>query len=251
MIVSKSTAESAESNPRPFVDRPHKWNEVLISKDGKRLTRKQILDYYKRNEKKIWRYLEGQTVMVIIAVKRNEFVRRRHLVGDRFIKLTKLKGIEDPSSFEYWIHRRVVEFHPTLMSKTTPILWLDLDMHTTRGAQARKKLLSKMRRALPRLKSVFKEMDVRRVYVYSSGTDGGFHLEGDLEKPKNVDVLRRRFTKRLAEVFAGDDTFTTGLAKSGQIRLDTTTLHRLGSLRAPYSMTVMGMPKKPIKGTGT
>ena len=245
--VRKDKRARAKSNPKPFFDRPHKWNEVLISKGGKRLTRKQILDYYKRNEKKIWPFLQGQTVMVILAVKRNEFVRRRHAADNRFIKLTKLKGIDDPNSFEYWIHRRVVEFHPTLTAKTTPILWLDLDMHTTKSEKVRKKLLAKMKRAVPTLKKVFREMGVKRVHVYSSGTAGGIHLEGDLERAKNVDALRRRFTKRLAEVFEDDDAFTTGLAKSGQIRLDTTTLHRLGSLRAPYSMTVMGTAKKPIK----
>lgn len=245
--VAKDKRARAKANPKPFEDRPHRWDEVLIAKDGKRLTRKQILDYYKRNEKKIWPFLKGQNVMVILAVKRNAFVRRRHAADNRFIKITKRKGIDDPNSFEYWIHRRVVEFHPTLMSKTTPILWLDLDMHSTKSAQARKKLLAKMRRAVPTLKKVFKEMGVRRVHVYSSGTAGGFHLEGDLDKPKNVDALRRRFTKRLAEAFADDDSFTTGIAKSGQIRLDTTTLHKLGSLRAPYSMTVMGTPKKPVK----
>ncbi len=237
-------------NPKPFMDRPHKWDEVLISKDGKRLTRKQILDYYKRNEKKIWRFLDGQYVMVILAVKRNEFVRRRHTAGNRFIKLTKLKGIDDQNSFEYWIHRRVVEFHPTLMSKKTPILWLDLDMHSTRGTQARKKLLAKMKRAVPLLKKIFKEMGVSRVHVYSSGTSGGIHLEGSLAKPQNVDVLRRKFTKRLAEAFSEEDSFTTGIAKSGQIRLDTTTLHTLGSLRAPFSMTVTGSSKQPLR-TGT
>lgn len=244
--VEAAVRKDRRSNPRPFFDRPHRWDEVLISKGGKKLTRKQILDYYKRNEKKIWPFLDGQTVMVILAVKRNEFVRRRHGADNRFIKLTKLKGIDDPNSFEYWIHRRVVEFHPTLTSKTTPILWLDLDMHTTKGDKARKKLITKMKREIPKLKKVFREMGVRRVHVYSSGTTGGIHLEGDLEHPKGVDALRRRFTKRLAEVFEDDDTFTTGLAKSGQIRLDTTTLHKLGSLRAPYSMTVMGAVKKPI-----
>lgn len=237
----------SESNPKPFERRPHDWDEVLIDKGKKKLTRKQILDYYKKNAKKVWPYLEGQTVMVILAVKKNEFVRRRHAPDGAFIKLTKLKGIDDPKSFEYWINRRVVEFHPTLTTKSTPIVWLDLDMHTTKSAQARKKLLAKMRRAIPKLKKVFREMGVKKTYVYTSGTDGGFHLEGDLDSRKDVDKLRRAFTKRLAEVFADDPAFTTGIARSGQVRLDTTTLHKLGSLRAPYSMTVHGAPKRPIR----
>lgn len=237
-----------EKNPsKPFFDREHNWKEVLIDKDGKKLTRKQILDHYKRNEKKIWRYLDGQTVMVILGIKRNQFIRRRHGPDGRFIKLTKLKGADDPQSFEYWILRRTIEFHPTLTSKTTPILWLDLDMHSTKNKEARKRLLGKMKRAVPQLKTAFRKMGVKSIHVYSSGATGGIHLEGDLSKPQSVDPLRRRFAKLLSEMFKDDDAFTIGIAKSGQIRLDTTTLHRLGSLRAPYSMTTAGSSKKPIR----
>jgi len=245
--IADSKISRAEKNPRPFNTRPHDWDEVLIQRRGKKITRKQIRDYYKRNVKKIWPFLKGQTVMVIMATKKNNFVRMRHGPDGRFIKLTKLGGIDDPKSFEYWINRRVIEFHPTLTTKSTPLLWLDLDIHTTKSAQARKKLLAKMRREIPKLKQVFKLMGVKKVHVYTSGTEGGYHLGGDLPRAKPVDSLRRRFTKVLAEVYADDPTMTTGIAKSGQIRLDTTTLHTLGSLRAPYSMTIGGTVKKPVK----
>lgn len=235
-----------KDNPRPFEDRPHEWGEVLIQRRGKKLTRKQIRDYYRRNQDKIWPFLEGQTVMVIMATKKNHFVRMRHGPSGKFIKLTKLKGINDPKSYEYWINRRIVEFHPTLTTKSTPILWLDLDIHTTKGEKVRKKLLTKMRREAPKIKQVFKEMGVRNVRVYTSGTEGGYHFEGNLPKPMAIDPLRRRFTKALAQAFEDDPTMTTGIAKSGQIRLDTTTLHKLGSLRAPHSMTTSGTTKKPV-----
>jgi len=240
--------DKTQDNPsKPFFDRKHDWKEILIAKDDKQLTRKQILEYYKKNEKKIWPYLENQTVMVILAIKKNQFIRRRHGPDGKFIKLTKLKGPEDPRSFEYWILRRTVEFHPTLMSKVTPILWLDLDMHSTKNKDTRRRLIAKMKRAVPHLKMTFRKMGVKRVHVYSSGTSGGIHLEGNLAKPQAVDPLRKRFVKLLAEMFREDKTFTTGVAKPGQIRLDVTTLHRLGSLRAPYSMTTVGYSKKPIR----
>ena len=232
---------------KPFRSRHHNWDEILIQRRGKKLTRRQIRDYYKRNEKKIWPFLQGQTVMAIMATKKNTFVRMRHGPSGKFIKLTKLEGIDDPQSFEYWINRRIVEFHPTLTTKSTPILWLDLDIHTTKSDKARKKLLAKMRREIPKLKKILKEMGVKRVHVYTSGTEGGYHFEGNLERPKPVDALRRRFTKVLAEAYAEDPVMTTGIAKSGQIRLDTTTLHRLGSLRAPHSMTTGGTVKRPVR----
>ena len=253
MIVSKKSArrlrqvEYFKRNPKPFLDRAHDWGEVLISNKNKTLTRKQIFDYYKKNEGKIWKYLDGQTVMVILAIKKNTFILRRHAGDNSLIRLTKLKGIDDPNSFEYWINRRVVEFHPTLMSKRTPIMWLDLDIHSTKAPEARRKLLAKMRAAVPILKKVFKELGVRDVQVYSSGKSGGYHLEGNLAKPTDVDVLRRKLRAKLDNAFSADSTFTTGRAKPGQIRLDTTTLHKLGSLRAPYSMTTAGFPKLPVR----
>lgn len=233
-------------NPSAFENREHDWSEVLIERKGKRLTRKEIRDYYKKMRKKIWPFLEGQTVMVIFAPSKNNFVRRRNDPSGRPIRLTKLEGIDDPKSYEYWIHRRVIEFHPVLTSRSTDLIWLDLDMHETKSKASRKRLMSAMKHAIPRLKKVFRDLGVNKVYVYDSGTDGGIHLEGMLSKKQNVDILRRRLRKALDEEFSEDDLFTTGRSKAGQIRLDTTTLHRLGSLRAPYSMTVSGKAKRLV-----
>lgn len=233
-------------NPKSFGARNHDWGEILIERKGKKLTRKKIRDYYKRVQKKIWPFLEGQTVMVIFAPSKNTFVRRRNDPSGKHIRLTKLEGIDDPKSYEYWINRRVVEFHPVLTSKMTDLLWLDLDMHETKSPKLRKRLLGAMKRSVPKLKKVFNRLGVKKVYVYDSGTDGGIHLEGMLPKKRNVDTVRKELRKLLDDVFEGDEMFTTGMAKSGEIRLDTTTFHRLGSLRAPYSMTVSGKTKKRL-----
>ncbi len=231
---------------KPFLDRKHDWNEVLIQKGNRKFTRKQILNYYKRNTRKIWPFLEGQTAMVYIAPKKNEFVLRRKGPSGEYIKLTKLKGIDDPHSYEYWINRRVIEFHVVLTKETTPIIWADLDMHSTTSPQARRRLLGKMKRAVPRIKKVFKKLGVVRAFAYSSGEDGGVHVEGQLSRPKNVDKIRQELTEMLRVEFEGDKIFTTGLAKKNEIRIDTSTLHKLGSLRAPWSFTRTGSSKKRI-----
>ncbi len=227
-----------------FESKSHYWNEVLIEHDGKRLTRGQIRDYYKSIQSKIWPFLKNQTVMIIFSPSKNVFVRRRKDPSGQHIRLTKLEGIDDPKSFEYWINRRVIEFHPVLTSKMTRLLWLDLDIHQTKDGALRKRMLYKMKSIIPKLKKAFVKMGVHKIYVYDSGTGGGFHLEGMLPQKRNVDVARKQFSKILNDIFFDDDDITTGLAKSGQIRLDTTTFHYLGSLRAPYSMTVTGGVKK-------
>ena len=238
-------AKRPKKNPRPFASRTHDWKEVLIQAEGRRVTRGQIRDYYWKNRKKIWPFLEGQTVLVVMAPRKNDFVLlRKRGSDDKYIKLTRLDGIDDEKSFEYWISRRVVEFHPVLAGKKTPILWLDIDIHATTGVKAAA-LRAAAKKAFPKMRGVMRQFGVSKIYSYDSGI-GGYHLEGPLSAPRGVDKLRKDFTVALKEAFADDPTFTTGIAKSGQIRLDTTTMHTLGSLRAPYSFTVAGGAKKRI-----
>ena len=243
--VAASRVKRPEENPRPFASRTHDWKEVLIQKDGKRITRRQIRDHYWKNRKKIWPFLEGQTILVVMAPKKNEFVLiRKRGSDDKYIKLTKLDGIDDERSFEYWINRRVVEFHPVLTGKKTPILWLDIDIHSKTKA-GRTPLRAAAKKAFPKLRKIMRQFGVVKVYAYDSGIDG-YHLEGGLKIPRGVDKLRKDFTAALTAAFADSPIFTTGIAQPGQIRLDTTTMHTLGSLRAPHSFTVAGGTKKRI-----
>lgn len=235
-------------NPsKSFSDREHNWKEVLIHKGRKRFTRKQILKHYEDNRKKIWPHLKNQMVMVIIAPSKNRFVRRRKTGSspETYIHLTKLDGIEDPKSFEYWINRRTVEFHPVISGASTDRLWVDLDMHKTKNKANKASLLRKMKASAPKIKKVMRSMGVSRPIVYNDGA-GGIHIEGKLVRKKNVNKLRRDFRAALSAAFEDDPVFTTGLAGTGQIRLDTTTLHRLGSLRAPYSFSISGEKKVPL-----
>lgn len=238
--------KTLQKNPRPFLEREHDWKEVLIQKGRKKITRKQICDYYQKNRKKIWPYLKDQMVMVMLAPSKNKFVRRRKTGSpEKYIHLTKLDGIEDPHSFEYWINRRTIEFHPVISGAMTDQLWVDLDMHKTKSKTKRAELLRKMKKAAPKIKKVMRKMGVARPVVYDDGA-GGIHIQGKLATKKNVNKLRRDFRAALSTAFEDDPVFTTGLAKTGQIRLDTTTLHKLGSLRAPYSFSVEGKNKAPI-----
>lgn len=234
-------------NPSPFDARPHNWDEVLIRKGSVCKTRGQILGHYMKHRKDIWPFLKNQHVMVVFAPSKNKFVRRRNGPDGEFIKLTKLKGVDDPRSFEYWIKRRVIEFHPTLMSKRTQLAWVDMDAHESKSDAAMKKALRKMKAAVPGVKKVMRKLGVKKLHVYDSGTGRGIHVEGMLSSPRDVDVLRKKLREALHEHFADDpDVLAKGTAKAGQVKLDTSTLHRLGSLRAPYSMTVQGGYKRPL-----
>jgi len=249
--TAKIAAAAARRNPDPmpskFSQRPHDWSEILIQRGNKKLSRRDILNYYKKAEKNIWPFLKNQTVMVIFAPKKNVFVRRRNDPEGRYIKLTKLKGIDDPRSFEYWICRRTIEFHPVLTKQVTPIAWLDIDVHQKASPKELRRLDKHIKKNLPKIKKVMRDtLGMRTLYVYESGSDLGYHIEGNLPKKMKAEKLRIKLRKALDEAFKDDLVFTTGIAKKGQVRLDTSTLHILGSLRAPYSMTIYGKPKKKV-----
>lgn len=244
--AAKNHDAAVKANPSAFEARPHNWDEVLIQKDGVRKTRGQILGHYMKYRKQIWPFLKGQFVMVVFAPSKNKFVRRRNGPDGQFIKLSKLCGVDDPSSFEYWIKRRVIEFHPTLMTKRTRLVWVDIDAHESKSAKALAKARRKMKKIAPEIKKVMRSLGVGSLHVYDSGTGRGMHIEGMLSAAKDVDAFRAKLRDALDEAFSDDpDVLAKGTAKAGQIKLDTSTLHRLGSLRAPYSMTVQGGYKKP------
>jgi len=251
-IRQVETFKHIKNNPiKPFFDRDHDWDEVLIQHKGERRTRQQILNYYKANMAKIWPYLKGQTVMVYLAPSKNDFVLRRKSSEGDYIRLTKMRGIDNPSSFEYWIYRRAVEFHPVIRGHSTRLVWVDFDMHTTMNPRKRIGLRKQMQRAMPKVKRVMRKVfpNITRIRAWDSGQDGGIHLEAELERSVNVDQARIRLRKALDEAFRNDSVFVTGLAKTGQIRLDTTLIKNLGSLRAPYSYTVIGDYKRPLRRT--
>ena len=236
---------SAGKKKAGFLGKDHDWDEVLIDKGGKKLTRKKILDHYKKVEKKIWPFLKGQTVMVYIGTGRNKSVLRRKGPDGNHIKLTKLKGIEDPSSLEYWTHRRVIEFHPVITGTTTPLVWVDMDPKFTKANES--SLRRKMNAAVPRVKSVLRKVfGVKGVHVYTSGKRG-IHVEGNLPRAMSADRIRRLLRAAMDDEFSDDKVFTTRVPKAGQIRLDTNLIKHLGSIRAPYSMSVTGRAKLPVK----
>ncbi len=224
------------------------WDEVLVTTPTREITRGEIRDYFADHEDEIFPYLKGQTVMVLFAPSKDYFLYKRHVPGPKgapkkTIKITKRKGIEDPSSYEYWINRRVVEFHRVIGSKTRYV-WVDIDPHPRDHDP---QLVSKMEAAVPKVVEVLRAAFPKaQVEIWSSGKRG-IHVEGYLPQAVSTDNARKVLRKGLDAAFASDPTFVTGLARPGQIRLDVTTLKRTGSIRAPYSFSVGGQPKVPYR----
>lgn len=230
------------ANPNAFTDRFHDWDQVLV-RHGRTVKRRgQIRDYYMREGRKMLPYLKGHDVLVVLGLAPGNTVIRRKGRDGKPIRIDKLRGIDDPRSIEYWANRRAIEFHPTIKQKTKWI-WVDIDPHW-RGSGQKRYVHQLARDAIPKIKRAMRSHYKGRIKVYDSGKEG-YHVEMRLQNAVDVDVARRRLRDKLRDIFSGDERFTTGIAKPGQIRLDVTTLKKTGSIRAPYSMSVWGRLKRP------
>ena len=230
---------------KAFLDREHHWDQVIIDRDGERWTRGEIRAHYRRVGPRLLKALRGHDVIIILGMGRNRFVlkRNRDERGTR-IRIDKLRGIEDPSSLEYWINRRAVEFHIALHGPRTDVAWVDIDIHKPKKLSADRQ---RARSIVPRVSRVIKRAAGGSISTWDSGRTG-FHVMTNLRDDKDVNALRRDLRRALDAEFDDRDDVTTSIAKAGQIRLDVTTLKNTGSLRAPYSLSVHGRVKRPIGG---
>ena len=230
---------------KAFVDREHDWKQVIIDREGETWTRGQIRDHYRKVGPKLLRSLQGHDVVVILGMSRNRFVlkRNRDERGTR-IRIDRLRGIEAPTSLEYWINRRAVEFHIALRGSQTDVAWVDIDLHKPKNLQAERK---KARQIVPKVSRVIRQQLGGSISTWDSGRTG-FHVMVNLRQEEDVNDIRHRLRRALDAEFKRDEDVTTKIAKPGQIRLDVTTLKNTGSLRAPYSLSVFGRVKRPIGG---
>lgn len=227
--------------PKHFADKPHNWDEILIDYDGRRITRGQIKNYYEKNIHKIFPYLKNRNVIVILGVGKNKFVLKRLLTptGPN-IHITKERGIEDPNSLEYWINRRAIEFHPTIGTRTDHI-WVDIDVHNGNHLSKYAKTVAKD------IAKILKRNFGGRITVWDSGKRG-IHVENLLKEKVNTDAARRKLLVLLGEYTKKDpERLTTKIARKNMLRLDVTTLKKTGSIRAPYSFSVIGKAKIPLR----
>lgn len=228
---------------KTFSEKKHDWDQVIIDRGGEKWTRGEIKSYYDRVGPKLLRSLQGHDVIVILGMGRNRFVLKRNRDEAKTrIRVEKLKGIDDPASLEYWTSRRAVEFHVAIRGGTTDVAWVDIDIHKPRDLAADRR---RARSIVPKVASVVRRTAGGKITLWESGRTG-YHVMSDLREPTDVDDLRAALRRDLNEEFEDSDDVTTGIAKPGQIRLDVTTLKDTGSLRAPYSLSVLGRAKRPI-----
>jgi hypothetical protein len=161
-----------------------KWEEILIDKDGIKLTRRGIRNHYFKNKDKILKEIKDKPVMLYLLTDKNKTILKRNH-NDKEIIITNADKDKsgNPDNLVYWADRRLASIH-LVMGKNTKLGWVDLDIH---GNFPKAKALEYAKKVSPVLK---KELGGNTQIWESGGT--GYHVEIELPKEMNIDNLRNK-----------------------------------------------------------
>lgn len=199
------------------------------------LTEKEVWEYYDKMKYKIFPYLKGHNVLLKIFTDDGVIIKRKDSDG----KYLQINTIED---YDRWNGGRQ-EFHITLNSEESDIAWIDIDPKIDKSVDIKKikndckelikKILKNMHKMSKNDKSIFSKLLNIQVF-YSGGR--GYHIFLKFNKKMNIktikNVLKKCFENNIIPHF---NNVKLDITKPGEIRLDLTTFHNLGSIRAPYS----------------
>jgi len=211
---------------------------VLIdnAETGQKLTKQDVIDYYNAPHirKGILAGMYGEGVLTVMQREPGKPIYRRYLAKDRPIEL------RTPAHMEQLTHQRTVEIHPSVGASTS-VIWVDLDpgehvdLDTTKDTVRQ---VHSMMRTLPDA--------VHTDIAFSGGR--GFYVRSFLSAPMNTDKARILLASKLSPLINSDPKLTLEPPGKGQIRLDISTLHDKGSIRALYSLNAAtGLASVPVK----
>ena len=204
-------------------------DETLVDGDHAKLTKSEILDFYMspKVRRKIMEQITGRPVM-LIQHHGDPVVRRKNPSGEQIVIEEGAKGQDDPSDYLTWVSRHTVEFHP-VHGEEVDHLYVDIDPKGNVPWEKTKDITKGVASLLR------KEQDVKGArIVYSGGR--GFYVKAPLQQPIKVDKARERLKRILEPITKEVPSVTLGIPGPSQIRLDVSTLHQGGSLRAEYSI---------------
>ncbi|RKY27480.1 MAG: hypothetical protein DRP83_02295 [Planctomycetota bacterium] len=191
---------------------------------GIKLTKKDVLDYYMTPEvkRRLLRELKGKDLVTVLNREPGvPIVRRYRKAGEPLRARTG-------DDIAWFAERRYSEFHPTI-GKTTDHVWVDIDAGKNVGVEELKPAVRDVQREVAKLPGV-KKTDV----AFSGGT--GFYVRGKLDAERDTDVLERSIKRIMAKLSRRKNPYVVRPPKADEIRLDVSTFHDQGSIRAPYSL---------------
>ena len=215
-----------------------KWDEVLIDKEGTKLTRREIRNYYFNNKDKILKEIKDKPIMIYIGTGKNENILKRNHNGKQIV-ITNADESKSgsPDNLIYWADRRLLSLH-LVMGKKTKLGWVDLDLHNF----DKKKALEYAKKLSP----VIEKEIGGKTEIFESGGEG-YHIEIELSKEMDIDELRGKLKDLLDKFNEGWENVSTGIIHGSGLRSDISTLKFLGNLRVRHSIgEQLGKEKKPV-----
>ncbi len=204
-------------------------DEVLVDGEHAKLTKSQVSDYYMHPKirGKIIPQLTGRPAM-LVQHHGDPVVRRKDKKGAEIMIDGGAQGPDNPADYVNWVHQHTVEFHP-VHGEEVDHLFVDIDPNGNVPWEKTKEIVKTVASVLRR------EPDVKGArVVYSGGR--GFYVKAPLVAPVGTDKARSRLQKILAPLTKEMPAVTLGVPGPSQTRLDVSTLHNKGSLRAEYSI---------------
>jgi len=213
---------------------PNSWSARLTG--GNPLTKQDVHDYYTDPviQQRMLAALAGRNLLAVMSRSPTQQIFKRYLGKNKPIR------IDSKDDLDYYTSRRYTEFHPTVGDQTQEV-WVDIDPGkgvSTAQLKPAVRDVAKTVRSVP---------NVRDVAISFSG-GRGFHVRGFLDKPRNTDRMRKQLESELGGILKTTPAYTLTPPGKGEIRLDVSTLHNKGSLRAPYSLhSETGLVALPLK----
>jgi DNA primase len=208
-----------------------RWKEVVIKSLLHTLTKQDIFDYYSHPKIRaaMLSQLKGKPAIIHQSFDPDAPVVLKRWEGGQPIKLEHDSGeVNNPKDYQYWIERRAVEFHPVLGNKTN-VAWVDIDPKEGHPWENTKSITADVGEALSN------HPDIGEVsYRFSGGR--GFHVIAELNKEVHPDIARELVNSVIAPLADKSKGIVLGVPRTGQLRLDTSTLKDTGSLRGIYSL---------------
>lgn len=216
-------------------------DEVLVEGEHAKLTKSEIQSYYlhPKTRKRLMPQLVGRPVM-LVQQHAEPVVRRKTPEGKEIVIEEGAAGPDNPADYMSWVSQHTVEFHP-VHGENVDHLYVDVD---PKGNVPWEKTKAITQAVAHRLRQ---EPDVKGVRtVYSGGR--GFYVKAKLEGEMGTNKARERLKRVLGEIAKEIPMATLGVPGPSQIRLDVSTLHDKGSLRAEYSINrKTGLVSIPVK----
>jgi len=211
--------------------KPGTEREVVVESPYGRLTKKDVYEYYKSVFPLMSKWILNNELMVFI--KTDDVIIRRHPPGGDSIV------VEDEADFDELNTGRTVEFH-LVVGEKTKLAWVDVDPGRDFPFTETKKITRALLDRLKKFGKTSAKFSGRR----------GFHILIELSQARDVDELRHELERELQSYIqeANLKNVTTKPRKSErECRLDVSTLHELGSVKAPYSLDARtGLVSVPV-----